>query len=254
MIAAEALSLPGLKHRFFSRHGGVSRPPYDSLNCGFGSADGAEDVAENRRRAMAELGLAAEQLVTVYQVHGTDVVTVDEPWAATASPQVDALVTQQPGIALGVLTADCAPVLLADAEAGVIAAAHAGWRGALSGIVEATLVCMQELGARPAAIAAAVGPCIGQPSYEVGPEFPAPFLEADGTNERFFVAAASAGKFRFDLEGYVAARLTAAGVGRVEALALDTCADGERFFSYRRTQRQGQDDYGRLLSAIVLED
>ena len=203
---------------------------------------------------MAELGLDADRLVTVYQVHGTEVAAVQAPWEAAASPQADALVTRQPGIALGVLTADCAPVLLADAEAGVIAAAHAGWRGALAGVVEATLARMQELGARPASISAAVGPCIGQSSYEVGPEFPAPFLEADDGNRRFFVAAISPGKYQFDLEGFVAARLAAAGITDIEALMLDTCADGERFFSYRRSQQQGENDYGRLLSAIVLED
>ncbi|HJM48496.1 MAG TPA: peptidoglycan editing factor PgeF [Alphaproteobacteria bacterium] len=253
MIEARSLTLEGLRHGFFSRDGGVSRPPYDSLNCGLGSADAAEAVSENRQRAMARLGLAAEQLTTVYQVHGTDVVTVEAPWAAAASPQADALVTRQPGIALGVLTADCAPVLLADAEAGVVAAAHAGWRGALAGIVSATIERMGELGARPAATRAAVGPCIGQDSYQVGPEFPAAFVAADAANERFFVAGAGE-KFHFDLEGFVVAELAAAGVGHVEALALDTCADGERFFSYRRSRQQSEEDYGRLLSAIALEE
>lgn len=251
-IEARALAREtGIAHAFFSRQGGVSEGLYASLNCGFGSKDKAEAVAENRARAAAALGGTPDALLTAYQVHGVAVTEVTEPWAHETRPKADGLVTRTPGIALGVLTADCAPVLFADARAGVVGAAHAGWKGALAGILEATLDAMARLGAARDRIAAAIGPCIAQASYEVGPEFPRPFLDASPEDERFF-ASAKGGKFRFDLEGYVAARLARAGVATVECLGRDTCAEDGAFFSYRRSCLRGEGDFGRGLSAIAL--
>ncbi len=251
-LEAPALeAAPGLRHGFFTREGGVSGGLCASLNCGFGSDDAACDVAENRRRAARALGAAADRLVTVYQVHGTDVVTVDTPWQPGNSPRADGMVTRRPGLVLGILTADCAPVLLADAEAGVVGACHAGWRGALDGIVDATIAAMVALGAQPARIRAAIGPCIAQLSYQVGPEFRAAFTAADPAHDGFFAADAG-DRSRFDLEGFVSARLAAAGIGESSAFGLDTCADEARLFSYRRATLAGEPDYGRLLSAITL--
>jgi YfiH family protein len=247
-------ALPGLRHGFMTREGGVSEGLYASLNCGYGSNDEAARVAENRRRAAARLALPATALVTAYQTHSTRVADVTEPHAADEAPEVDAMVTDRPGIALGILTADCAPVLLADAGARVIGAAHAGWRGALSGIVEETIEAMERKGARRARIVAAIGPCIGAGSYEVGPEFPAAFLAQDPGNERFFRPAPRAGHFLFDLAGYVEARARAAGIAATERARADTCAEPDRFFSYRRTVQQGLRDYGRLVSLIALEE
>ena len=253
MIRADALSAAaGLRHGFFTRQGGVSRGVYASRNCGFGSGDERLLVAENRARAMADIGLANGALVTAYQCHGTRCVTVTEPWAPGEAPEADAMVSDRAGIALGVLTADCAPVLLADRRARVIGAAHAGWRGALAGVVEAAMAGMAALGARPADTVAAVGPCIGQASYEVGPEFRDAFVAADGGNERYFAAGARAGHPMFDLAGFVAARLEGLGLAAVEVSALDTCADGDRFFSYRRACLEDEADYGRLLSVVAL--
>jgi len=252
-ITVPALDAPGLRHGFFTRQGGVSGGLYASLNCGFGSNDAAADVAENRRRATRTLGAGPDGLVTAYQVHGTDVVTVTAPWRPGESPRADGMVCATPGIVLGILTADCAPVLLADAEAGVIGACHAGWRGALDGIVAATVGAMEALGARPARIAAAVGPCIAQRSYQVGPEFRAAFAAADPAHDRYFAADAG-DRSRFDLEGFVRERLAAAGIGSVTALGLDTRADEARLFSYRRATLAGEPDYGRLLSAITLAE
>jgi YfiH family protein len=256
MIALPVLAaLPRLRHRFFTREGGSSEGLYASLNCGFGSGDKPEHVAENRARAMAALSLAPDRLVSCYQVHSPTVVTVDAPWPREANPKADAMVTRRRGVALGILTADCAPVLLADPESGVVGAAHAGWRGALSGVVEATLDAMAALGAKRERISAAIGPCIAQPSYEVGPEFPAPFLADDAAaNRRFFIASPRAGHFRFDLGGYVESRLARAGVAAIERAPHDTAADEDRFFSWRRTSLRGEKDYGRLLSAIALEE
>ncbi len=246
--------LPKLRHGFMTRAGGVSDGVYASLNCGYGSNDETARVAENRRRAAARLGLPGAALVTVYQTHSTRVAEVAAPHAPTGAPEVDAMVTDRPGIALGILTADCAPVLLADVESRVVGAAHAGWRGAVSGIVEETIEAMERKGARRTRILAAIGPCIGRESYEVGPEFPAPFVAQDAANARFFRPAARAGHFMFDLASYVEARTRAAGVADVERARADTCADAERFFSYRRTTQQGLRDYGRLVSLIALED
>ncbi len=245
-------SLDRVRHGFFTREGGVSRGIFASLNCGFGSGDDADSVAANRARALAALDLPPRLLANPYQVHGTAVAVVDRPWAPGAAPRADGVVSRTPGIALGVLTADCAPVLLADAEAGVIGAAHAGWRGALAGIVEATVAAMAALGADRAAITAAVGPCIAQQSYEVGPEFPAPFLAADPDAASYFIAAGRPGHHRFDLAGYVGGRLARLGLAEVAFVAADTCAEEARFFSYRRTTLAGGSGYGRALSAIAL--
>jgi len=231
LITSDALAADGIRHAFFTRDGGVSEGIFASLNCGLGSGDDQAKVLENRRRAAAALGRAADELITCYQIHSPQVVTVDRPWAREGRPRADAMVTATPQIALGILTADCAPVLLADAEARIIGAAHAGWRGAVSGVLDATVAAMIRLGAAPTRIAAAIGPCIEQPSYEVAPEFPAPFLAEDASNAAFFLPAARAGHFLFDLPGYVARRLAQLGVARVARTGGDTAAEPERFFS-----------------------
>jgi len=245
--------LPSVRHGFFGRQGGVSEGLYASLNCGFGSGDQSVHVAENRARALKRIDLPADALVTVYQVHSPDVAVVGRPWRREDSPRADAMVTRVPGLALGILTADCAPVLLADAKAGVIGAAHAGWRGAVAGVIEAVIAAMTEMGAQPETIVAGVGPTIGQRSYEVGPEFAAPFLAQSERNADLFCPARHNGHAMFDLKGYVARRLVTAGLRRVQVLPCDTCAEPDRFFSYRRACQLGEPDYGRNLSAIVLE-
>lgn len=244
--------LDGVNHGFFTRNGGVSRGIYASANCGFGSKDDPACVTENRARCARRLEVDPGDLVTAYQIHSAEVAVVETPWRREDSPRADAMVTRQDGIALGILTADCVPVLFADGTARVIGAAHAGWRGALAGVVEATIDRMCALGATRARIVAAVGPAIGRNSYEVGPEFPAPFLAADAGNAAFFFPAAAPGKHLFDIKGYVAARLAASGIGEVAVLPNDTCAEDRRFFSYRRACRRGEDDYGRQISAIAL--
>jgi hypothetical protein len=243
----------GVRHAFFTREGGVSEGPFNSLNCGFGSGDAPAHVAENRARAMAALDLTPERLVTCYQIHSPDVVTVTDPWRREDNPRADALVTDRRGIALGILTADCVPVLLADPAASVIGAAHAGWKGALNGVVGATVTAMVALGAKPGRMRAAIGPCIAQRSYEVGPEFPAPFLAADAASADFFVPARRVGHFMFDIGGYVERRLIDAGICAIHRAPCDTVAEETRFFSYRRACLKGEKDYGRGLSAIVLE-
>lgn len=246
----------GVRHVFFTRAGGVSEGIYASLNCGFGSGDRPERVHENRARAAARLDVAPARLLSLYQVHGRAVIAVEAPWSMDPQgerPKADAMVTDRPGVALGILSADCAPVLLADAEARVIGSAHAGWRGALVGVIEATLEAMVRLGARVERVAARVGPAIGPDSYEVGPEFSAPFLAADAANARFFRASARDGHHLFDLPGYCLSRLVAAGVAAASCARDDTCRDAERYFSYRRNTLAGVRDYGRGLSAIVLE-
>lgn len=245
--------ITGLRHAFFTREGGVSEGVYASLNCGNGSGDDPRLVRENRARAAEALGLGPEALATAYQVHSARAVVVEEAWPAGEGPKADAMVTNRPGVALGVLTADCAPVLLAEPEAGVVGAAHAGWRGALDGVLEAAVEAMEGLGARRKRIRAGVGPCIGRASYEVGPEFPAPFLERAPDNGDFFTPAEREGHFLFDLRGYVARRLACMGLEDVQALPCDTCAEEDRFFSYRRAVKRGEPDYGRGLSAICLE-
>lgn len=245
-------ALPGVRHAFFGRRGGVSGGIYASLNCGFGSDDNAGNVAENRTRAMACLELMEESLVTGYQIHSAKVAVVEAPWPREEAPRVDGMATRVPGIALGILTADCAPVLFADPRARVVGAAHAGWRGARAGILEAVVSTMMELGARRENIRAAIGPAIERASYEVGPEFPAPFLEEDAANRAFFDPAPRAGHFLFDLKGYAARRLAGAGLADICVLPGDTGAEDSRYFSYRRACRRGEPDYGRDLSAICL--
>ncbi|MGQ9371421.1 peptidoglycan editing factor PgeF [Azospirillum sp. A39] len=255
MITLGALNdINGIRHAFFTRTGGVSTGIYGSLNCGLGSGDSPAAVAENRARAAARLERPAESLVTCHQVHSATCVVVEEPWAPGKGPQADAMVTRVPGVVLGILTADCAPVLLADPGAGVVGAAHAGWKGAKGGVLEATVARMRDLGARIERIVAAVGPCIAQRSYEVGPEFPEPFLEEGARNADFFAPARRPGHHLFDLGGYVAQRLANAGVEVVQRCPNDTVAEEERFFSYRRACLRGETDYGRGLSAILLQD
>jgi YfiH family protein len=243
--------LDGIAHGFFTREGGVSGGIYASLNCGFGSRDRTEHVAENRARVAAALDLPAEALLTVYQVHSPDVVTVTRTWRPDGAPRADAMVTREPGVALSVLAADCAPVLFADSAARIVGAAHAGWKGALGGVVEATIARMVELGATRAAIVASVGPCIAQASYEVGDEFRDRFVVADPAHARFFADGTRPGHCQFDLPGFVRSRLEAAGIGGVETLDRDTYAD-EGLFSYRRATHRSEGDYGRNLSAIAI--
>ncbi len=254
MIASDALDTDGIRHAFFTRAGGVSEGLFASLNCGLGSGDAEAKVLENRCRAAAALDLAPDCLITCHQVHSPQVVVVERPWRREDRPRADAMVTRAPGVALGILTADCAPVLFADPAARIIGAAHAGWRGALGGVLEATVAAMIELGAAPQRIAAAIGPCIAQASYEVGPEFPAPFLAADAANAAFFVPAARAGHFLFALPGYVARRLARFGLARVARTGGDTAAEPDRFFSYRRSCLRQELNYGRELSAICLAE
>ena len=252
--ASSLAALPGVTHAFFSREGGVSTGLYAGLNCGLGSNDDPAAVAENRKRAMAALGLPATALATLYQVHSPRVVTVEAKADEVTGRKIeaDALVTKAPGVALGVLTADCAPVLLADAKAGIVAAAHAGWRGTFDGVIDATVARMVQLGALPGRITAAIGPCIAQDSYEVGPEFVARFVGALPRNRRYFGAAAKAGHSRFDLPAFVADRLAVVGVGRIERLGIDSYADEARCYSFRRATHRGEADYGRNLAAIAL--
>ncbi|MEX0922013.1 MAG: peptidoglycan editing factor PgeF [Rhodovibrionaceae bacterium] len=242
-----------VRHGFFTRQGGVSSGIYSSLNCGFGSGDDPDKVATNRARVTRELGVDKTVLVTLYQHHSADVVEVAEPWERGDSPEADAMVTKQPEIALGILAADCAPVLLADGKAGVIGAAHAGWRGALSRVLENTVAKMVELGAAKQDIVAVIGPCIAQRSYEVGPEFPERFLAQNEENAQFFYPGVRSGHYFFDLKSYATRRLKRAGIGEVRAIRADTCTEEDRFFSYRRSVRRGEEDYGRQLSVIYLE-
>jgi polyphenol oxidase len=243
-------ALAGVPHGFLGRRGGVSLGEVAGLNAGLGSGDADDAVARNRALAAAAV-LSGARLVSVYQVHSPDCVTVAEPWSDAARPQADALVTDRPGLLLAVVTADCAPVLLADREAGVIGAAHAGWKGAVAGVTDSTIAAMVALGARRSRIAAAIGPCIAQPSYEVDDGFAARFAETDLANADFF-APGRAGHRQFDLEGYVAHRLAAAGITAVERLGLDTYPDPARFYSFRRATHRGEAAYGRQISLIGL--
>ena len=249
ILKAANLAAPNIDHGFFGRPGGVSTGVYAGLNCGPGSGDVSEAVSENRRRAMAALGNAT--LVTCYQVHSATAVTVTVPWEI--APHADAMASNMPGLALGILTADCAPVLLADADAGVIGAAHAGWKGVLGGVTDAVIAAMETLGARRTHIAAAVGPCIAQPSYEVDGAFRDRFVTADADNADFFSPGKRDGHFHFALEAYVVSRLRLAGVYDIAALHADTYADASAFFSFRRATHRGESDYGRDLSAIALK-
>ena len=253
-LEIKSLQSPGIAHGFFGRDGGVSDGIYQSLNCGPGSKDASDMVAENRRRVAATLAPDA-QLLSLSQIHSANVLTLPA-WSGEGRPEGDAMVTATPGLALGILTADCAPVLLADAEAKVIGAAHAGWKGALGqdgrGVLEATLDAMEKLGALRDRITAVVGPCITQANYEVGFDFRDRFLELGLRNRRFFVPSDKEGHYRFDLPGYVAHRLTTAGTGTVEMSGVCTYPPENGYFSFRRTTHAGEPDYGRQISAIVL--
>jgi len=252
MIEAASLKLTGIRHGFFTRDGGVSDGLYATLNGGTGSRDAAEKVAENRARMAAALGVAAGRFLTCYQVHSPQVAVAESPWPAQARPRADAVVTRMRALAIGVTTADCGPVLLADPAGGVIGAAHAGWRGALTGVIEATVAAMEELGAARSRIRAAIGPMIRQDNYEVGPDLIARFAAEDGASRRFFKPAGRDGHALFDLAGYVATRLQRAGVTQIEDLKLCTYAEEARFFSYRRATHRGEADYGRHVNAIAL--
>lgn len=245
-----AAALDGSTHGFLGRRGGVSNGVVAGLNVGLGSADDPAAIAENRRRAVEAI-LPGATLVTVFQVHSAEVTQVMEPIADDARPRADAMVTDRPGLALGILTADCAPVLLADRMAGVIGAAHAGWKGAIGGVTDATVAAMIALGAEQDRIVAAIGPCIARASYEVDDAFAQRFEADDPANERFF-SPGRPGHHQFDLEAYVASRLAAAGIGRIEALGLDTYAEPDRFFSFRRATHRGEPDYGRQIALIGL--
>ena len=245
-----AAVLAGVPHGFLGRQGGVSQGIHAGLNVGLGSSDDPVAVAENRARAVAAV-LPGAALVTLHQIHSAEAVIVEHAFADDARPRADALVTNRPGLLLGALSADCVPVLLADRQAGIVAAVHAGWKGALGGVTDAAVAAMVRLGAQPDRIAAAIGPCIARASYEVDEAFARPFEDADPANERFF-ADGRAGKLQFDIEAYVAARLASAGLRTIEALGLDTCADEARFFSYRRATHHGEPDYGRQIALIGL--
>ena len=245
-----AISLGGLPHGFLGRRGGVSEGELAGLNVGYGSSDDRAAIDENRKLAINAL-LADAELATVHQVHSAEAIHASRPWPHDQRPRADAMVTDTPNLLLGILTADCAPVLFADHREAVVGAAHAGWRGALAGVTDATIEAMEKLGARRDQIHAAVGPCIAQPSYEVDEAFRARFVDADPDNVRFFVTGPG-GKPHFNLEDYVVHRLIAAGIGEVEALNLDTYADPDRFFSFRRATHRGEADYGRQLSAIAI--
>jgi purine-nucleoside/S-methyl-5'-thioadenosine phosphorylase / adenosine deaminase len=253
MIALSLLSEEdGVRHAFFTREGGVSRGLFAELNCGILSGDAPEKVAQNRAIAMARLSLASAALVTSRQVHGRDALAVERPWRSLEAPLADGLVTRVPGLALAVLTADCAPVLFVDAEARVVGAAHAGWRGAKGGILEATIARMEGIGAVRGRIRAGIGPSIAQPSYEVGAEFRQSFLAEDSENDDFFTPARHPAHFLFDLPRYIEKRLEKAGISRIARAGCDTASEEARFFSCRRAALRGEPAYGRLLSAILL--
>jgi YfiH family protein len=253
MLQSAALSeFSGIRHAFFTRTGGVSEGLYASLNGGAGSDDAPAKVAENRARMAAVLGVAPDRLLTAYQIHSPNVVTIDRPWLPQERPRADALVTRTPGLAIGVTTADCGPVLFADAQARIIGAAHAGWRGALTGVLEATVAEMEKYGADRDRILAVLGPTISQPNYEVGPEFVDRFNAADAGSARFFKPSSTQGHALFDLPGYIAARLSTAGIRRVEDLRCCTYADAAQFFSFRRATHRRERDYGRHINAITL--
>jgi hypothetical protein len=250
--AIRSALLAPIPHGFFGRRGGVSQGVCAGLNVGLGSADDPQAIRVNRRLAVDAVAPGAA-LVTLHQVHSATAIAVTEAFSDDARPHADALVTDRPGLALGILTADCTPILFADWEAGVIGAAHAGWKGALGGVVEGTVGAMEALGARRNAIVAAVGPTIARKSYEVDDAFAARFAAADPANERFF-SPGTAGHHMFDLEGYAVSRLAEAGLERIEALGLDTYSDPDRFFSFRRATHRGEPDYGRQIALIALPD
>jgi polyphenol oxidase len=254
MVTADTLTVPGIHHAFFTREGGVSSGLYQSLNGGTGSRDSAGHVAENRTRMATSLGVAPSHFLTAYQIHSPEVVVAEAPWASEARPRADAIVTRTPALAIGITTADCGPILFADPKARVIGAAHAGWRGALSGVAEAAIAAMEQLGATRSQIRAALGPMIRQPNYEVGPDLIDRFAAEDPSCKPFFAPAMRAGHAQFDLGGYIAARLRRCGVGQIEDIGLCTYADPSLFYSYRRATHRAEDDYGRHVNAIALVD
>ncbi len=251
-LTAHNLDLPGVRHAFFTREGGVSEGVYGSLNGGVGSQDEPARVSENRARMAAKVGVPAERLLVPYQIHSADALAVSEPWAPDARPRCDGLVTREASLALGVTGADCGMLLFADARAGVIGACHVGWKGALTGMIEATILAMEAQGARRADIHIALGPAIGATSYEVGPEFSARFIQHDASYARFFAPSRREGHSMFDLQGFIACRVERLEVASFEALGVDTYADAARCFSYRRSVHRQEPDYGRLVSAIAL--
>ena len=251
-VEATSLALTGIRHGFFTRAGGVSSGLYASLNGGVGSRDDAGKVLENRVRMAAALGVEPRRLLTAYQTHSPNVVVAEAPWTTENRPQADAIVTRMRALAIGVTTADCGPVLFAEPRAGVIGAAHAGWRGALTGVIEATIAAMERLGAAQRQIRAAIGPMIRQGNYEVGPDLVERFRADDPASSRFFGPARRDGHAMFDLAGYIAARLKRAGITEVEDVGLCTYADPEQFFSYRRSTHRAEADYGRHVNAIAL--
>jgi hypothetical protein len=253
MITGSSLlsSIPGLRHAFFTREGGVSSGIYDSLNGGVGSDDDPTNVAENRRRMAEAMGVTPDHFLNVWQVHSPDVVVATGPWQGEERPRADAIVTRTEGLAIGATAADCGPILLVDPNARVIGAAHAGWKGALTGVLESTVDAMEKLGAERSGIVAAIGPLIRQHSYEVGGEFVERFVEADAENALFFIPAARDGHAMFDLAGYIRMRLENAGVLMIDDLGVDTYSD-ERFYSYRRSVHRKEPDYGRHVHAIAL--
>lgn len=251
--APELARLPSIRHGFFTRQGGHSSGAFASLNCGYGSGDDRHIVARNRALVANRLSVPRDALLTAWQWHSADAIIARAPWDSRQPPRADAIVSDVPNLAIGILTADCAPVLFADAEAGVVAAAHAGWRGALAGVTDAAVAAMESLGARRDRIAAAVGPTISRACYEVGPEFHAGFDKADERNRRFFAPAEREMHYMFDLAAYLVQRLNAAGLGSVDDLALCTYSDESRFFSFRRATHRAEMDYGRQMSAIMLQ-
>jgi YfiH family protein len=255
MLQARLLAAcPGIRHGFFTRAGGVSDGVYASLNGGTGSSDDPAKVAENRARMARNLGVEPDRFLTAYQIHSPNVVMAETPWPSSERPRADAIVTRVPKLAIGVSTADCGPVLLADREARVIGAAHAGWRGAVGGVIEATIAAMERLGAARSRILAAAGPMIQQQSYEVGQDLIDRFLAADPGNSRYFAPASRPGHAMFDLAGYVIERLQRAGIAEVEDIGLCTYADAGQFYSYRRSTHRSEPDYGRHINAIALAD
>jgi YfiH family protein len=253
MLASSLLAaIPGLRHAFFTREGGVSGGVYAGLNGGIGSHDNPADVSENRRRMAVQLGVTPENLLSAHQTHSPDAIVATGPWQGTARPKADAIVTRSEGLALGITAADCGAILFADPKARVIGAAHAGWKGALTGILESTIDAMEKLGAERGGMVAAIGPLIRQPSYEVGSEFVERFIDADAENAAFFLPGERNGHAMFDLAGYIRMRLENAGVLMIDDLGVDTYAD-ERFYSYRRSVHRKEPDYGRHVHAIALE-
>jgi YfiH family protein len=252
-LASPLLSaIPGLRHAFFTREGGVSDGVYESLNGGLGSNDDPVNVAENRRRMAEQMGVPLQRLLSVFQIHSPDAVVATGPWQGASRPRADAIVTRTEGLAIGITAADCGPILLVDPNARVVGAAHAGWKGALTGILESTVEAMEKLGAERSGVVAAIGPLIRQHSYEVGGEFVERFVEADAENAVFFIPSAREGHAMFDLAGFIRMRLENAGVLMIDDIGVDTYSD-ERCYSYRRSVHRGEPDYGRHVHAIALD-